>query len=276
MDEALRRALDGLAARRPLLVAMDFDGVCAPLVDDPSASRMLPGTRAALGRLEAAGCRVALVSGRSLSSLGEVADPEPGWIMVGGHGAEVAARPGGTGTEAGGEVDDLPAGPDGGLQAAGLLDDQQAALLVEITVEVEAVVVDAPGAAVEHKPTAVVLHTRQADPETARRVAETLLGGPGARPGVHVKRGKDVLELTVLQADKGSALQDLRARTAAAAVLYAGDDVTDEDAFAVLDPATDVTVKVGSGDTAAAHRVGGPPDVTTLLDRLADRLDVGP
>jgi trehalose-phosphatase len=53
-------------------------------------------------------------------------------------------------------------------------------------------------------------------------------------------------------------------------VLYAGDDVTDERAFAALDDAAgDVTVKVGAGETAARHRVAGPPDVAVLLDRLA-------
>lgn len=256
-EAGLDAALAAFAARVPVLVALDFDGVCAPIVDDPTASRMLAGTRAAVGRLEDAGCRVALVSGRSLagpSGLVAVADAPPGWLLVGGHGAEV---------------------PDGaadpGTEAVQLLDEDQAALLVEISAEVEAVVDGAPGTAVEHKPTAVVLHTRLADPETALHTTEAVLEGPGARPGVHVKRGKDVVELAVLQADKGSAVQRLRARTAAAAVLYAGDDVTDEDAFGVLDPASgDVGVKVGPGDTAAAHRVGAPDDVTALLERLAD------
>jgi trehalose-phosphatase len=117
----------------------------------------------------------------------------------------------------------------------------------------------------------VVLHTRLADPETSLHTTETVLEGPGTRAGVHVKLGKDVVELAVLQADKGTALQELRERTGAVAVLYAGDDVTDEDAFAVLDPARgDVGVKVGSGATAAAHRVGSPEDVTAVLERLVD------
>lgn len=256
----LDAALAAFAARSPLLVALDFDGVCAPIVDDPTTSRMLPGTRAAVGRLEDAGCRVALVSGRALSSLVAVADAEPGWLLVGGHGAEVGAGAG----------DGPPGdGPPGDV----LLDEAQAALLLEVTAEVEALAADAPGTAVELKPTAVVLHTRLADPETALHTTETVLEGPGNRPGVHVRLGKDVVELAVLQADKGGALLGLRARTGATAVLYAGDDVTDEDAFAALDPvAGDVGVKVGPGPTAAGHRVRDPEEVTVLLDRLADLL----
>ena len=45
------QAVVAVAGREPLLVALDFDGVCAPLVDDPAESRMLPGTREALRTL---------------------------------------------------------------------------------------------------------------------------------------------------------------------------------------------------------------------------------
>jgi len=54
--EELTAALTALAGdpvRRPLLVALDFDGVLAPLVDDPDASRMLPPAAWALARLGA-------------------------------------------------------------------------------------------------------------------------------------------------------------------------------------------------------------------------------
>jgi trehalose 6-phosphate phosphatase len=79
--------------------------------------------------------------------------------------------------------------------------------------------------------------------------------------------------VTVVQADKGTALRHLRQRLGARAVLYAGDDVTDENALATLDPAAgDVGVKVGPGDTAAGHRIDGPPDVAVLLSSLADLL----
>jgi trehalose 6-phosphate phosphatase len=75
-----------------------------------------------------------------------------------------------------------------------------------------------------------------------------------------------VLELAVTDADKGSALVRLAGELGATAVLYLGDDVTDEDAFRALTDA--VTVKVGDGDTAARHRVADLAGVQAVLERL--------
>ena len=76
-----------------------------------------------------------------------------------------------------------------------------------------------------------------------------------------------VLDLAVVKVSKGAALDTLRERVVADGVLFAGDDVTDETAFARLRPG-DVGVKVGDGETAAAFRVAGPADVAVLLERL--------
>jgi trehalose-phosphatase len=84
--------------------------------------------------------------------------------------------------------------------------------------------------------------------------------------------GKEVVEIAVTDVTKGTALLRLRGLLrlpAAGGVLYVGDDVTDERAFAVLDDdAGDVTVKVGDGPTAARHRVPTPEAVATLLHTL--------
>ena len=83
-----------------------------------------------------------------------------------------------------------------------------------------------------------------------------------------LKPGKDVLEVAVTDADKGSAVRRLAAEIGAAAVLYLGDDVTDEDAFRALG-ADDVTVKIGDGVTVADHRVPDPPAAVAMLEFLA-------
>src|SRR4051794_40503039 len=90
VPRALRDALAEIAVRSRLLVALDFDGTLAPVVDDPAKARALPESRAAAERLVALpGTRVALVSGRSIESLEEVAGMGDDTLLVGSHGVEL-------------------------------------------------------------------------------------------------------------------------------------------------------------------------------------------
>jgi trehalose 6-phosphate phosphatase len=90
-----------------------------------------------------------------------------------------------------------------------------------------------------------------------------------ADPSLTKKPGKEVLELAVTDADKGTALRRLRADVGAAAAIYLGDDVTDEDGFRALE-AGDVTVKVGEGATAARYHVADVPGAVAALRRLVE------
>jgi trehalose 6-phosphate phosphatase len=253
---ALRAALrDALAdpGRRPLLVALDFDGTLAPLQDDPDASRVLPGAVAALralaGHPEAV--RIALVSGRPVGDLRRLADVPTGTVLIGSHGAER------------GLVADE--GVDTGAVA---LTDEQRDRLDRLGAELRAVAEGRAGVWVESKPAAAVVHTRTADAATAE-AAEAAALEVGARLGSAVLHGKKVVEVSVLDADKGTALVALRDELGAGCVLCAGDDVTDEHAFAAVGP-DGLTLKVGPGDTAARFRVAEPEDVADLLADLAD------
>jgi GH15 family glucan-1,4-alpha-glucosidase len=76
-----------------------------------------------------------------------------------------------------------------------------------------------------------------------------------------------VLELSVVEGGKGRAVDALRLKTGADAVLFLGDDVTDEEAFAALRP-PDLGLKVGPGATIAEHRIGGEVEAAVLLARL--------
>lgn len=265
LDAALSAfcADDGAA----LLVALDFDGVLSPLVDDPTTSCMLPATRRAVDRLgtlvhdgdAAARARLAFVSGRDLADLTARAEPPVGAYVVGSHGAET-----GHATTAG--TDTVP------LE----LTSEQRETLAGLTAALDAVVVGRDGAWVQRKPSAAVLHTRQAGPvDTGAAIAGA--DAAAARYGLDAMHGKDVVEIAVLHTSKGQALTRLRDVVAAelgttsVRVLYAGDDTTDEKAFAVLDDG-DLSLKVGGGDTLAAHRVTGPEVVSVVLDRVAELL----
>jgi trehalose 6-phosphate phosphatase len=239
----LAAALGELAGRRPLLVASDYDGVLAPLVGDPSAAFATPGVGDALARIAAAdGVTVALVSGRGVEDLRTVSGFTGPYRWVGSHGAEYG-------------------GP-----LTGELAGRRDALADRLAPLVAAV----PGALLEVKPASVAVHVRQvADPSAA---AALLAAADGvADASLTKKPGKAVLELAVTDADKGGAVTRLREELGAAAVVYLGDDLTDEDVFGRLGP-DDVGVKVGEGDTAAGHRVADPDAVLAVLRLLGDLL----
>ena len=240
----LTAALAELARQRPLLVASDYDGVLAPLVGDPSAAVPQPGVADLLGRLAAHDdVVVALVSGRGVADLQTVSGFTGPYRWIGSHG-----------TEYGGPL-------------SGELASRRDALAGRLAPLVEAV----PGARLEVKPASVAVHVRQV---TDRAAAAALLEQADAAgdPSLTKKPGKEVLELAVTDADKGSALLRLRDDLGAAATLYLGDDRTDEDAFRALSPG-DLTVKVGEGETVARFRVADPAAVVVLLGTLADALN---
>jgi trehalose 6-phosphate phosphatase len=236
----LDAALGALAGARPLLVASDYDGVLARLRDEPSAAVPEPGVAEVLARLAAVdGVTVALVSGRGVDDLRTTSGLSGSYRWVGSHGAEFD-------------------GPLAGAHAP--RPDELAALL-------QPVVAGTPGARLEVKPASVAVHVRQVQDRAA---AAALLDEARsmADSSLTLKPGKNVLELAVTDADKGSAVLRLAEELGVRATLYLGDDVTDEDAFAALG-ADDVTVKVGDGDTAAGHRVSGPAGALAVLERLA-------
>jgi trehalose 6-phosphate phosphatase len=253
LGDALTGALRELARTRRLLVALDFDGTLAPEVDDPAAARALPEAREAVLRLAALpNTRVALVSGRALASLEQVSDLPDDVLLVGSHGIELRLD----------SPDDVLA-----LDAA---EQERVDVLQEVLGEV-ADSIDQVW--LEEKPAGFALHTRLASERGARAAHLVALSETQAElDDLTVRHGKNVLEFSVRSTTKGEAVEHLRLYTKADAVLYAGDDVTDEDAFAVL-RAEDVGIKSGEGATEAAFRVADPASVAAALTALATYRD---
>jgi len=265
LEPNLDAALTDLTRRPQVLVALDFDGVLAPIVPEPDAARTLPRSAPVLHALAALdGVHVALVSGRTLDDLRHLADPPPSASLVGSHGAQVA-------DEHGHDVG-----------AATTLDEGSRNLVARTSTALHEISARYPGTFVEDKPVGAALHTRQiAVREDAVAAAQSAVQGPGSWPGVRMTLGKEVVDLSVVDVDKGVALLQLREAIGlppgSGGVVYIGDDVTDEDAFAVLDDAAgDVTVKVGEGKTGARHRIDDPDAVADVLLRILDLLGTRP
>lgn len=258
----LRSALATFAAHPRVLVATDFDGVLAPLVLDPMDSRPVEGGMPALEGLAALpGVTVALVSGRALEPLRSLSGAQDPLVLVGSHGAEDSRR-------------------EGGLA----LDDDQRALLATLDDELAELLTEHPEVRVEDKPAARVVHTRGLAPEVGAPALEAALALGERHTSLVVTPGKEVVELAVAHVGKGPALVALAGELGADAVLYLGDDVTDEQGFAALadDPdreraARRLTVRVGDGQTCAGHRIPDEHAVVDLLETLLRaRREAGP
>jgi trehalose 6-phosphate synthase/phosphatase len=253
VPEPLRGAVARIAEVERLLVALDFDGTLAPLVDRPEDARATDRARAAIERMAGhEDTRVALISGRALDSLKDVASPPVAALLSGSHGVELQLDGGGV------TID---------------LRENEVTRLEELIGIVESAASGADGAWVERKPAGIALHTRQLGPSAGAALQrEARERVERALPGLSTRTGKNVLEFAVRASDKGEAVTRLRQHAGADAVLYVGDDVTDEDAFATLE-IDDVGVKVGQGKSLAAYRLRGPDDVAELLELLADARD---
>lgn len=233
----------------------DFDGTLAPIVDDPTQSRPLPGAADVLDRLSRHLGVVAVVSGRPV----KVLSPHlpPALTLSGLYGLQ--------------------------RQVDGRRDDRADALrwapvVDEVVARSRA---DGPaGMRVEHKELSVTLHYRER-PELAE-AAEAWAVAEAARSGLVRHSARMSVELhPPIAADKGTAVLDLAAGLHA--VCFVGDDVGDLPAFAALDTLAArgvATVKVAVRSVeqdsrlvdAADLTVDGPDAVLALFVELLDEL----
>jgi len=246
IDTALRAAVSRIARVPLLLVACDYDGTLAPIVEDPAKAVPLPEAVAAVRALATLPqTTVAVVSGRALRDLAALSRLPSEVHLVGSHGSEFDV----------GFVESLAP--------------ELVTLRSRLITELERIVKGKSGVRLEIKPASVAVHTRGAPPEVAEEVQDAVHYGPATWPDLHVTQGKQVIELLVIPTNKGTAVDSLRMQLSASAVLYMGDDVTDENVFANLH-GPDVGIKIGPGDTRAAFRVPEPYDAVRVLGMLLE------
>lgn len=246
----LQQAVTRLARTPRLLVAADYDGTLSPIVADPALAVPRPESIQALRSLATLpDTTVGVISGRALQDLTALSGLSDQVRLIGSHGAEF----------------------DPGFAHA--LGDHAQALRSRLESDLQTLVGRLPGVFLETKPASVAVHVRRADPQIGESALETVRSGPARWEGIHVTEGKAVIELAVVDTDKGEALDMLRRQADATATLFVGDDITDEKAFARL-TGSDVGVKVGSGQSLAGYSVPDTADVAVLLAQLfAERRD---
>lgn len=245
-SSALDERIDALARTPVLLVACDFDGTIAPIV--PTPDQAFPDREAivALGSLaKMPHTHVTVISGRALADLAHRTRDAEDLHLIGSHGSEF--EPG----------------------FASALSPEATSLRARLLEALSEIAGRYAGTLLEEKPAAAAFHYRGVQDGAARAALEEVFSGPAAWPGVHLRQGKCVVELSVVETNKGTALTRIRHRVAATAALFLGDDLTDEDAFVTL-AGPDVGVKVGDGETRAAYRIADTHAAARLLARLAE------
>lgn len=243
-------AFSDLLDAQKAAVLLDFDGTLAEIVTDPAAARPVEGVEITLAEL-AAECPVAVISGRDLDDLCERL-PVRGVWLAGSHGFELMA-PDGTR-----HVHDAAPGVEQELaEAAGELRDRLEGI---------------PGVLVEHKRFAVAVHYRTVSEEAVSRVS-TAVHDVGRERGLRITAGRKIVELRPdVDWDKGAALRWILERLSAPALpIYLGDDMTDEDAFDVVETnGLGIVVRDDENAdrfTAARFSVTGVHRVRDLLER---------
>lgn len=239
--------LDQLAQTPNLLVACDYDGTIAPIVDDPMKALPLRETSVALRNLAVLPqTHVAVISGRSLRDLAALSRLPAEIHLVGSHGTEF----------------DIDFALD--------LDPELRTRRAELIAALNGVIADHEGVSIEKKPASVAVHYRRVEADKVDQAIAAIEAVAATVDGLTTRRGKMVTELLLVPTDKGKALTTVRANVGATAVLFIGDDVTDEDAFATL-AGPDLGVKVGEGESLAPFRVHSPDEAAVVLAALCAR-----
>jgi trehalose 6-phosphate phosphatase len=224
IDPTTDRGRAGLAALlakpRDALVAFDYDGTLAPIVDDPGRAKPSPDVVEALTALSQRVALVAIVTGRPAQQAVDLAglDSAPGlerFVVLGHYGVERWDA------------------STGSIQS---IDPPEGLALVRSRLPELLATMDLAAAEVEDKRLSVAVHVRRhREPTAAFARMEQPLRDLAAEAGLTAEPGRHVLELRPAGMDKGQALRRLVDEVNAGAVTFAGDDLGDLAAFDEVD-----------------------------------------
>jgi trehalose 6-phosphate phosphatase len=263
MTTVASRFFRQLAASPRAVLALDYDGTLAPFQRRPETAFPHPGVRQLLQRIHRAGrTRLVIISGRPSAAVRELLQLDPAPEIWGAHGWERWS-------------------PDEGLRQLSL-DDQAAAILTRARAALAA---HGLSAQAEWKAASVAVHWRD-HPQAARIAAAThaALAPLAEAPDFELLSFAAGLELRCRRCHKGTALAAVIApEPPEVPVAYLGDDLTDEDAFAVLAGrglAVHVVAEpVGSQAplaTAAVMSIASGAGVIGFLERWCDATTISP
>ncbi len=247
---ALTEFMGRLAAAKHSVLAVDYDGTLAPFQTERDRAYPYPDVEPILKRIVQGGqTRVIVLTGRPVRELQTLMHPLHNLEVWGSHGMEHLLG-------------------DGTYQQA-VTDSEIAAVLGQAETWLTAAGL-IPLA--EIKPGGIAIHWRGLDDAEIKRVQTLAREGmvPFAeRPGLRLLNFDAGLELRVAHPDKGDALAAiLEGLDSYAPVAFLGDDLTDEDAFRVLDDrGLSVLVRPEYRETRAKIWLQPPHELIAFLEQ---------
>lgn len=232
---------------------LDFDGTLVEIAEHPDAVSLDDATRSALSVLSIRlGDAVAIITGREIEVIDRFLAPLK-LPVAGIHG--LARR------NADGEIPATATAPSGFVN--------------DVVAQLSSLAEREDGLLLEVKAASVALHYR-ARPELERQCLAACEAAVAPLIDVELKRGKMVLEIKSNTANKGTAILDFMDEQPFYGRIpwFAGDDVTDEDAFSVVNRLGGTSIKVGPGATGATHRANSTEEFLCWLIDQADKLRV--
>jgi len=248
-----------IAGEKNLYLVFDYDGTLTPIVSQPSQARLASGVRKMLEDLSGMpGIKVTVLSGRSLSDVEALVGLDS-LDYVGNHGLERKIQ---------------------GRVSLGPHALQFQEFIAGLTQKLKRSLKHIPGVLVEDKIYSLSVHYRNVGAKNILKIHAIFQKAWeefSAKVFFRIRPGKKVWEVRPAYgcSDKGEALRFLSGSVAKAqrkewALVYVGDDVTDEDAFKALKK-SDFPIRVGSGlRTAARYSLKSPAEVAVFLKQLIE------
>jgi len=216
-----------------LAMFLDFDGTLVEISETPDAVAFAGTTRSVLTSLQRQlDGALAIVTGREIGVVDEMLAP---------FRCPVAGIHGLTRRDANGHLHCMAVQP-------GFLDAAEQIL--------SAFTAEHRGLLVERKSHAIALHFRGA-PEREAACLDAMAAIVALDDAIRLVHGKMVIEARPAGGDKGTAVDQFMAEEpfVGRRPFFAGDDITDEDAFRVVNARGGVTLKIGHGASCARYRL---------------------
>ena len=242
--------MEQLTAAPASLLLLDYDGTLAPFHTERHRAYPYPQLVPLLESiLKCAKSRIVIITGRPIIEMGPLLSPLDNIEIWGSHGLEHR--------------------PADGIYRQIMIAPETAAVLSQAESWL-----NAAGLAhrTEIKPGGIAVHWRglpDAEVERVRSCAQKGLGSFGEQPGLKLLRFEAGLELRVAHPNKGDAISSiLSGSDNGAQIAYLGDDLTDEDAFRVLNSyGLTVLVRPEYRETNAQVWLRPPHELLSFLEQ---------